>query len=68
MARKIHTAEQIIGKLRQVEVMVGQGRQLDEAVREIGIEASHASVLDSRNRSAVRGTQCAIAVNSSRIG
>lgn len=45
MARKIHTAEQIIGKLRQVEVMVGQGRQLDEAVREIGIEASHASVL-----------------------
>jgi putative transposase len=37
MARKNYTTEQIIGKLRQAEVMLGQGRSLDEAVREIGV-------------------------------
>jgi putative transposase len=37
MARKTHTTEQIIGKLRQAEVIVGQGRSIDEAVREIGV-------------------------------
>ena len=37
MARKTHTTEQIIGKLRQAEVMLGQGRSIDEAVREIGV-------------------------------
>jgi putative transposase len=37
MARKHHTAEQIIGKLRQAEVILGQGGELDHALREIGI-------------------------------
>jgi len=37
MARKTHTTEQIIGKLRQAEVMLGQGRSVDEVVREIGV-------------------------------
>lgn len=37
MARKTYTAEQIIAKLRQVEVILGQGRTMDEAVREIGV-------------------------------
>ncbi|MGH9440136.1 MAG: IS3 family transposase, partial [Terriglobia bacterium] len=37
MARKTYTTEQIIGKLRQAEVMLGQGRSVDEAVREIGV-------------------------------
>ncbi len=36
MARKRYTAEQIIGHLRHVEVMVGQGMKLD-ALREIDI-------------------------------
>jgi putative transposase len=36
MARK-HTTEQIIGKLRQAEVMLGQGRSVDEVVREIAV-------------------------------
>lgn len=37
MARKHHTAEQIIGKLRQAEVILGQGADLDQALREIGV-------------------------------
>jgi len=37
MARKHHTAEQIIGKLRQAEVILGQGVDLDHALREIGV-------------------------------
>ena len=37
MARKNYTTEQIIGKLRQAEVLLGQGRSTDEAVREIGV-------------------------------
>ncbi len=37
MARKKYTAEQIIGLLRQAEVMVGRGCSMEEAVREIGV-------------------------------
>ena len=37
MARKRHTAEQIIQKLRQVEVLVGQGAAMAEAIRQIGV-------------------------------
>jgi putative transposase len=37
MARKRYTAEQIIGKLRQAEVILGQGFDLDHALREIGV-------------------------------
>lgn len=37
MARKHHTAEQIIGKLRQAEIILGQGRDLDQALREIAV-------------------------------
>lgn len=37
MARKRYTAEQIIGYLRQAEVLIGQGRSMDEVLREIGV-------------------------------
>ena len=36
MARKRHTAEEIVTKLRQVDVLVSQGRPIAEAVRTIG--------------------------------
>ena len=35
MAKKRYTAEHIIGHLRQVEVMVSQGRKMEDALREI---------------------------------
>ncbi len=35
--RKAHTPEEIVLKLRQVEVLVGQGRSVADAVRSIGV-------------------------------
>ena len=37
MARRRHKAEEIVAKLRQVEVLTGQGRPVAEAVRSIGV-------------------------------
>jgi putative transposase len=37
MARKRYTPEQIVGILRQIEVLVTNGRQTDQACREAGI-------------------------------
>jgi putative transposase len=37
MANKRHKAEEIVTKLRQVEVLVGQGMARIDAIREIGV-------------------------------
>ena len=37
MPRKRHTAEEIIGKLREVEIRVAQGVSAVEAIRGIGV-------------------------------
>ena len=37
MGQKHHKPEQIIAKLRQVEVLTGQGKAVAEAVRAIGV-------------------------------
>jgi putative transposase len=37
MGRKHHKPEEIIGKLRQVEVLTAQGKPVAEAVRAIGV-------------------------------
>ncbi len=37
MARKRHTAEEIVAKLRQVDVLIAQGRPVADAVRTIGV-------------------------------
>ena len=37
MGRKRHTAEQIIGKLREAEVLLGQGLTVGKACRQIGV-------------------------------
>ena len=37
MSRKRHTAEEILAKLRQVEVLTAQGRTVAEAIRSIGV-------------------------------
>ena len=39
MARKRHTAEEIVSKLRQVDVLMAQGHPVVDAVRAIGGEA-----------------------------
>jgi transposase-like protein len=35
--RKAHTPEEIVAKLRQAEVLVGQGKTVGDAVRAIGV-------------------------------
>ena len=37
MARKRHTAEEIVAKLRQVDVLMAQGKPVADAVRMIGM-------------------------------
>ena len=37
MARKFHTAEEIVAKLRQVELLLAQGKPAVDAVRAIGV-------------------------------
>ncbi len=37
MPRKRHKAEEIVAKLRQVEVLIGQGQSVAEAIRSIGV-------------------------------
>ncbi len=36
MGNKRHTAEEIVSKLRQVDVLTAQGRTVAEAIRQIG--------------------------------
>jgi putative transposase len=37
MPRKRHKAEEIVTKLRQVDVLTAQGRSVAEAIRSIGV-------------------------------
>ena len=37
MSRKSHTAEEIVAKLRQVDVLMAQGRLVADAIRAIGV-------------------------------
>ena len=37
MARKHFTAEQIIGKLREAEILLSQGKTQEQAIRAIGV-------------------------------
>jgi transposase-like protein len=37
MGRKIFTPEQVIGKLREAEILIGQGHSIAEASRGIGV-------------------------------
>jgi putative transposase len=37
MAKKRHTPDEIVGKLRQVDVLVAQGQAVADAIRAIGV-------------------------------
>jgi hypothetical protein len=51
MARKRHTAEEIVAKLRQVDVLMAQGRQVADAVRAIGVTTRRRHTASSWSRS-----------------
>jgi hypothetical protein len=55
MARKRHTAEEIVGKLRQVDVLTAQGRPVADAVRAIGVsEVTYSATSCSTARCSTR--------------
>lgn len=37
MSKKRHTAEEVVTKLREADVLVGKGQTIDEACRQLGI-------------------------------
>jgi len=37
MGKPRHTAEQIVGKLREAEVLLGKGMSMEEVLRQLGI-------------------------------
>lgn len=43
MARKRHTAEEIVTKLRQVDVLTAQGKAVSDAIRSIGVTVTSPS-------------------------
>ena len=47
MPRKGYMPEQIIGKLREVDVLVQQGHAVREAVRRIGVQCSYCQPIGS---------------------
>src|SRR3954469_20350785 len=51
MGKKRHSAEEIVSKLRQVDVLTAQGRTVAEAIRQIGVT----EVTDYRWRSEYGG-------------
>ncbi len=54
MSRKRHTAEEIVAKLRQVEVLTAQGRTVAEAIRSIGVTEVSSATSCSTARSSIR--------------
>ena len=44
MARKRYTAEQIIGHLRQAEILISEGKTIIEAARHLGVIVSALSI------------------------
>ena len=51
MAQKKHTPEQIIRKLREVEVAQGRGKTTPQAVKQIGVRNTAACVWTRRSGS-----------------
>src|SRR5918994_1163739 len=54
MSRKRHTAEEIVAKLRQVEVLTAQGQSVAEAIRSIGGTEVSSGTSCSTARSSIR--------------
>ena len=65
MVRKRHTAEEIVAKLRQVEVLTAQGRSVAEAIRSIGVTEVSSGTSCSTERSSPRSRRPG---SSSRAG
>ncbi len=56
MPQKKHKPEEIVAKLRQVDVLVSQGRSVAEAVRSIGVTQFHDNHDNTVRPHSARGT------------
>jgi putative transposase len=56
MSRKRHTAEEIVAKLRQVDVLMAQGRLVADAVRAIGVTEVTYDAVESKS-TAIEGSK-----------
>jgi putative ubiquitin-RnfH superfamily antitoxin RatB of RatAB toxin-antitoxin module len=54
MPKKRHKPEEIVAKLRQVDVMVSQGQSVADAVRAIGVTEVDSGMSCSMARSSIR--------------
>jgi hypothetical protein len=54
MGRKRHTAEEIVSKLRQVDVLTAQGHPVVNAIRAIGVMEVNGPMNCSTGRSSIR--------------
>ena len=54
MPRKRHKAEGIVAKLRQVEVLSGQGQSVAEAIRSVGVTEVSSAMNCSMEKSSTR--------------
>ena len=50
MPKKRYTPEEIVAKLRQVDVLVSQGQNIADAIRQIGVSEGHLLSVASRVR------------------
>ena len=57
MGRKRHTAEEIVSKLRQVDVLTAQGHAVADAIRTIGVTEVNRVTNCSTGRSSTRSTR-----------
>jgi hypothetical protein len=57
MGRKRHTAEEIVSKLRQVDVLTSQGHAVADAIRAIGVTEVNCVTNCSMGRSSTRSTR-----------
>ncbi len=55
--KKAHTPEEIVAKLRQVEVLAAQGKAVAEAVRSIGVTEQSCATSCCGRRSSTRSAR-----------
>lgn len=63
MAHKRHKPEEIVQKLRQVDVLVGQGMQRVDAIREVRISGTFGEVLSEHSERVYGHPTCGDAIH-----
>ena len=57
MPRKKYKPEEIVAKLRQVDVLVSQGQNIADGIRQIGVSEARVRRAEDRSDQAAEGTR-----------